>query len=126
MRLVKVGIANIDTKVKAFKSNTEKALAIAEQAVNEDYSVICYPEQTFFGYSPEDLVEWTHLVNNQLEALMGFVSSVETRKSKSVHVIGATIPVDSMLYNCAVVVQYNKILGIVPKQALPNYNVFYE
>lgn len=123
MRLVKVGIANIDTKVKAFKSNIDKAIQIAEQAAKENYTVVAFPEQTVFGYGSEDLVEWTHLVEAQIKELTRFVNSVN---SDVVFVLGATIPHNSNLYNCAVVIQYGQILGIVPKQELPNYNVFYE
>jgi NAD+ synthase (glutamine-hydrolysing) len=124
MRLVKVGIANIDTKVKAFDSNAAKVIGIINQAKEQDYSVVAFPEQTLFGYSPEDLVEWTHLVKAQLKSLRNIVKATED--NSVVFVIGATIPFNSNLYNCAVVVQNGTVLGIVPKQELPNYNVFYE
>lgn len=124
MRLVKVGIANIDTKVKAFKANAAKAIRIIEQATEEDYTVVAFPEQTLFGYSPEDLVEWTHLVQAQLKSLRSIVSA--TQGTNTVFVVGATIPFKANLYNCAVVIQGGMVLGIVPKQELPNYNVFYE
>jgi len=124
MRLVKVGLANIDTKVKAFRANADKAIRIVEQASREGYTVVAFPEQTLFGYSPEDLVEWTHLVDKQLEMMWEIVEVTKT--NNTVFVLGVTIPKDSNLYNCAVVVQHGSIIGIVPKQELPNYNVFYE
>jgi len=124
MRLVKVGIANIDTKVKAFRANADKAIKIVEAANLENYTVVAFPEQTLFGYSPEDLVEWTHLVSLQLQELNRVVKATE--KTSTVFILGATFPHNSNLYNCAVVVQRGQILGIVPKQELPNYNVFYE
>ncbi len=124
MRLVKIGIANIDTKVKAFDANANKVIRIIEQASKDGYTVVAFPEQTFFGYSPEDLVEWTHLVQLQIESLVKVVKATST--SSTVFVVGATIPYNSNLYNCAVVIQAGKILGVVPKQELPNYNVFYE
>lgn len=124
MRLVKVGIANIDTKVKAFKANIEKAIQVAAQARHENYTVVAFPEQTIFGYGSEDLVEWTHLVSAQIDAMNAFARS--TQANHTVFVLGATIPHNSNLYNCAVVIQNGSILGIVPKQELPNYNVFYE
>lgn len=124
MRLVKIGIANIDTKVKAFDANANKVIRVIEQASKDGYTVVAFPEQTFFGYSPEDLVEWTHLVQLQIESLVKVVKATST--SSTVFVVGATVPYNSNLYNCAIVIQAGKILGIVPKQELPNYNVFYE
>lgn len=124
MRLVKTGIANIDTKVKAFNSNADKVIDIIHEAAEEDYTVVAFPEQTLFGYSPEDLVEWTHLVQAQLRSLRTIVKATED--TSTVFVVGATVPFKSNLYNCAVVIQNGTVLGIVPKQELPNYNVFYE
>ena len=34
--------------------------------------------------------------------------------------------VDGLLFNCCVVVQGGRILGVVPKSYLPNYKEFYE
>lgn len=124
MRLVKVGIANIDTKVKAFQANADKVIRIVEQAGREKYTVVAFPEQTIFGYSPEDLVEWTHLVQAQIDILHKIAQA--SRSSSTVFVLGATVPHNSNLYNCAVVIQAGRFLGVVPKQELPNYNVFYE
>jgi NAD+ synthase (glutamine-hydrolysing) len=34
--------------------------------------------------------------------------------------------VGGQIFNCAAVIQAGKILGFVPKEKLPTYNVFYE
>jgi len=41
-------------------------------------------------------------------------------------IVGMPIPVDHLLYNCAVVLHRGRILGVVPKTYLPNYREFYE
>ena len=48
------------------------------------------------------------------------------RAAPQLVVVGAPIPVGNSLFNCAVAIGDGAILGIVPKQYLPNYKEFYE
>ena len=41
-------------------------------------------------------------------------------------IVGMPVAAGNCLYNCAVVFQSGKILGVVPKSYLPNYKEFYE
>jgi predicted amidohydrolase len=41
-------------------------------------------------------------------------------------VVGAPLQADHLLYNCAAVVANGRILGVIPKTYLPNYQEFYE
>ena len=41
-------------------------------------------------------------------------------------VVGVPIPVGNSLFNCAVAIGGGSILGVVPKQFIPNYKEFYE
>ncbi len=41
-------------------------------------------------------------------------------------VIGAPVPCGNSLFNCAIAISDGTVLGIVPKQYLPNYKEFYE
>jgi NAD+ synthase (glutamine-hydrolysing) len=43
-----------------------------------------------------------------------------------VSIVGLPLIINGRIYNCAAVLQKGKILGIVPKTNLPNYNEFYE
>ena len=45
---------------------------------------------------------------------------------RPVYVVGLTVSFNSRLYNCAAVVCDGKVLGVVPKEKLPTYGVFYE
>ena len=40
--------------------------------------------------------------------------------------VGCPLRFRGELYNCAVILKDGKILGVVPKKLLPNYNEFYE
>ena len=44
----------------------------------------------------------------------------------TVFVLGVAVAVGSRLFNCAAVVHRGRVLGLVPKEKLPTYNVFYE
>ena len=50
----------------------------------------------------------------------------ESSKWENVFIVGLPLLIDQQLYNCAAVIQGGKILGIVPKRYIPNYNEFYE
>ncbi len=49
-----------------------------------------------------------------------------SRELLPVLVVGAPVRKDLRLYNCAVVIHRGAVLGVVPKQMLPNYREFYE
>ena len=40
--------------------------------------------------------------------------------------LGVAVAVGGQLFNCAAVVHRGQMLGLVPKEKLPTYNVFYE
>lgn len=124
MRLVKIGIANTNPTVGAFESNTEELIAQAHQMSSEGCSIGCFPEQCIAGYPVEDLVQWRIFVERQWEQLKRFRDA--TNKDKAVFVLGLTVEYNGALYNCAAVVHHGHILGIVPKEKLPDYSVFDE
>jgi NAD+ synthase (glutamine-hydrolysing) len=124
MRLLRVAIANVDTTVGAVRSNVDRAIARAREAAAQGASLVALPEQTIGGYAQEDLVQWRRFVDAQRAELDRFAR--ETASLASVLVIGATIARGAHLYNCAAVVHAGRVRGIVPKEKLPLYNVFYE
>src|SRR5690606_26076209 len=83
-----------------------------------------FPEQAIGGYSPEDLVQWQGFVDRQWTELERFAA--ETAELPAAWVIGVSINHEGLRYNCAAVVAGGEIIGIVPKEKLPTYNVFYE
>ena len=50
----------------------------------------------------------------------------ETADLPTVFVVGLAVAVGGQIFNCAAVVHGGEILGFVPKEKLPTYNVFYE
>ncbi|MBL8678488.1 MAG: NAD(+) synthase [Myxococcales bacterium] len=124
MRLVRVGLAAINATVGSVKSNTERVLEKAAEMARDGVTVACFPEQVLGGYSQEDLVQWRGFVEAQWRSLERVAS--ETRESAMVLVLGVTVAHRGHLYNCAAVVHRGRVVGLVPKEKLPTYNVFYE
>lgn len=124
MRLIKIGLANIDSTVGAFTANVDQCIDVARALASEDVTIALFPEQVVGGYTPEDLVQWRGFVDGQLVELRRFAD--ETAQLPMVSVIGAALWMQGLRYNCAVVVGGGEILGVVPKEKLPTYSIFYE
>jgi NAD+ synthase (glutamine-hydrolysing) len=124
MRLLRIAIANVNTTVGAVRSNVDRAIALAQAAAADGATLVAFPEQLIAGYSPEDLVQWRAFVDAQWAELERFASV--TKGLPSAFALGLTVNCGSHLYNAAALVHRGKILGVVPKEKLPTYNVFYE
>src|SRR5450432_4040043 len=124
MRLLRLGLASVDSTVGAVESNVERALTMAEAMAKDGVSVAAYPEQLVGGYPPEDLVQWDGFLERQWQALLHFAKA--TAAQPVVHVLGIAVAEGGIRYNCAAVVAAGRVLGLVPKEKLPTYSVFYE
>jgi len=124
VRLIRIALVNVNTTVGAVKSNVDRAIPLVRAAVMDDATVVLLPEQLVGGYMQEDLVQWRTFVLAQWRELERFAA--ETRDLGAAIVIGVTVARGHHLYNCAAVVQRGVIHGLVPKEKLPSYNVFYE
>ena len=126
MRLIKIGLANINTMVGAFRSNTDKAIARAAEMDAAGCTVGCFQEQVIGGYPAEDLVQWRSFVEEQWTELRRFAKATAKLKGGAVFTVGLTVEHGGHVYNAAAVVCRGRILGVVPKEKLPTYGVFYE
>ncbi|MGH7328167.1 MAG: nitrilase-related carbon-nitrogen hydrolase, partial [Polyangiaceae bacterium] len=124
MRLIRIALAHVNTTVGATKSNVDRAIAAARAACADGATIVVFPEQTIGGYMQEDLVQWRAFVEAQWRELERFAA--ETQSLDSALAIGCTVAQGAQLYNSAVLVHRGQILGVVPKEKLPTYNVFYE
>lgn len=124
MRLVKIGLASVNTTVGAFGANVDRAVGLAKELAAQSTSIAVFPEQCVAGYPCEDLVQWQAFVDNQWAELLRFAK--ETAALPMVSVLGVAIAHQGMRYNCAAVVGAGTVWGLVPKEKLPTYNIFYE
>src|SRR5438067_1365845 len=84
--------------------------------------IVVFPELCVTGYTCADLFGQSALLEAGIRAI-GRVAAATAGRAQLV-IVGAPIPVGNSLYNGAVVVGDGSLLGIVPKQFLPNYKEF--
>jgi NAD+ synthase (glutamine-hydrolysing) len=124
MRLLRLGLANINSKVGACQSNVRRAIEQAHSAAADGVTILALPEQLVGGYPPEDLVQWRSFVDAQWTETQRFVR--ETAKLGCACVLGLVVSRGARLYNVAALAHAGRLWGLVPKEKLPMYNVFYE
>jgi NAD+ synthase (glutamine-hydrolysing) len=124
MRLIRVAIANVNTTVGACRTNVDKAVKVAQAAAKDGATLIAFPEQLVGGYPPEDLIQWRAFVDAQRVELERFAR--EASSLGAACAVGVTVGRGAHLYNAAALLHAGKVFGVVPKEKLPLYNVFYE
>ncbi len=124
MRLVQLAVASVNTTVGAVRSNTDRVIDLARAMARDGATVGCFPEQVIGGYPPEDLIQWRAFVAAQRSELARLARA--TADLPTVFALGLAVEVGGRLFNAAAVVHRGTVLGFVPKEKLPTYNVFYE
>jgi NAD+ synthase (glutamine-hydrolysing) len=124
MRLARLAVVSVSPTVGAVSANRARLVAIAREMAAEDVTLAALPEQVIGGYPPEDLVQWRGFLDAQRQSLERFAR--QTEDAATVYVLGLAVAVGSHLFNCAALVHRGRVLGFVPKEKLPTYNVFYE
>ena len=124
MRLAKLAVASVSPTVGAVTSNVSRLIAVAREMAEANVTIGAFPEQAIGGYPPEDLVQWPGFLIGQRQELERFAK--ETSGSATVYVIGLAVSGGGQIFNAAAVVHRGRIAGVVPKEKLPTYNVFYE
>jgi len=121
---VKVASAIPSLKVADCTYNIQQIESLIVQAEGKGVEIITFPELCICGYTCQDLFGQQLLLEKCEESLFKLLDF--TRSLQIIAIVGMPVMVDSLLMNCAVVVQGGKILGVVPKTYLPNYQEFYE
>lgn len=120
----RVASASLKLKVANPGYNKEIIKKAIDQAVSEEVRLLVTPELSVTGYTCADLFFTKSLQNAAGEALIDIVSY--TRKKDIVVLLGMPVEFYNSLYNCCVVVYNGRVLGVVPKTHIANYNEFYE
>ncbi len=93
-----------------------------DAAVHPD--IVVFPEMCVTAYTCGDLFHNETLLDGALEALRDIAAA--TASTGTVAVVGVPLRVGGALYNCAAAVGGGRLLCVVPKTYVPNYNEFYE
>ena len=120
---MKVGLAQINTRVGAIDANTNKVLDCARRARDElGCELVLFPELTLCGYPPEDLLLHRGL-RSRVERAFAAVRD-------GIHGIGVYLGYPEYdgdkIYNSAALLEDGRVLANHRKRVLPNYAVFDE
>ena len=121
---IKVGAAIPLVSVADPQYNVDQLIALAHQAHDEGAEITVFPELCITGYTCGDLFTQQTLLQGAEEGVKRFAEA--TSAYDNVYIVGAPVYVYGALYNCALVVQRGKILGIIAKCYIPNYGEFNE
>ena len=104
--------------------NAERTVALAREASEDHAAVVIFPELGLSGYSIDDLLHQTALLDG-VEDAIGQIAG-ESVELRPVVVIGAPLRHEHGVFNCAVVIHRGSVLGVAPKSYLPEYREYYE
>lgn len=123
--LSKIACVSPEVHVADCRFNAQKIIETAKSAAAEGAKIILFPELCITGYSCGDLFFQHTLRSAAVKSLQTICEELSTLDS--VVVVGLPLSDNSgKLFNVAAVLFDGKILGIVPKTHLPNYNEFAE
>ncbi len=121
---IRVAAASPKIKVGDVDYNIAQTVSLARKAAAKDTAVIVFPELGITGYTCGDLFEQKALLD---KAKLGLFDLAEqTGDLNTVIIAGLPYELGGKLFNVAAVIHQGDIIGIVPKQNVPNYSEFYE
>ncbi len=121
---VRVAVAIPVVRVADPQFNAGETIALMREAATCQSLLVLFPELGLSAYSCDDLFHQRAVLDGCRAAVSEIVEA--SRTLPIVAVVGTPLEVDSLLFNCAVVISQGRILGVVPKTFLPNYREFYE
>lgn len=121
---IKVAAITPDILVGDVLHNTDQIIKNMEKAQNEKAKLAVFPELCMTGYTCSDLFLQDILLNHIFEGLQCILNA--SADTDMITVVGFPFFLRNSLYNVAAVIHKGRILGIVPKQNIPNYSEFYE
>ena len=121
---IKVAVCIPEVKVADTKFNAARTVELAKKAAENNAIFALFPELGISAYSNEDLFHQDALLQSVLDSLKYIIDA--TKDLNLIMVVGAPLQVDSLLFNCGLVLYGGEILGIAVKSYLPNYREFYE
>jgi NAD+ synthase (glutamine-hydrolysing) len=114
--------ATIKTSVANPDANSREITRVLASVPDSD--VVLFPELCVTAYTCGDLFNQSALLASAMRGVSTIAEA--TRGKPGLAVVGLPLAVRNSLYNCAAVISGGRVLGIVPKQFIPNYKEFYE
>ena len=121
--MFKVGAVTLQDKVAYPMHQKEEIIHTIQE--NTDCNILVFPELCLTGYTCADLFFNSKLLEESQIALKAIVEETKSHLGQAI-VLSMPLVYKNALYNCAVVLNEGKILGVVPKVYIPSYAEFYE
>jgi NAD+ synthase (glutamine-hydrolysing) len=105
-------------------ANAANIISLAHTLNAKHVALAVMPEMCVTAYTCADLFHNSVLLdcaNNALQTIVADTADLDVAL-----VVGMPVTLCGILYNCAVAMHRGKILAVVPKSYIPNYNEFYE
>jgi NAD+ synthase (glutamine-hydrolysing) len=119
---VAVGVPAVRVADPGF--NADQTIALMRESADHRSLLTLFPELGLAAYTCDDLFHQRALLDGCHAGLAKIVEA--SCALPSIAVVGAPLAIGHLLFNCAVVIEGGRILGVVPKTYLPNYREFYE
>ena len=121
---IKIAAVSPAVTVGNVEKNCNEIINMLEKAKNQRVQIAVFPELSLCGYTCGDLFHQKALID---ACYSGIMKICEYSKTFNGYIaVGSPIKYNGKLYNCAVMINNGKVLGIVPKTYIPNYNEYYE
>lgn len=121
---IKVAAATPKIHVADVDYNAGEVIRMAHDAADEGAKIIVFPELVLTAYTCNDLFLQSPLIRKAARALLEVAD--KTDDLEALIFVGLPIEVCGKLYNVAAALQKGRILGLIPKRFIPNYNEYYE
>ena len=121
---IKIAAGTPEVRVADCAYNADRCIELIRQGAEQGVKVLCLPELCLTGYTCGDLFLQEPLLRGSEAALKRVLA--ETADVDMLIALGLPVRYNHKLFNCAAVLCRGKLLGLVPKQNIPNYTEFYE
>lgn len=121
---VRVAAVTPQVKVADAKYNQNQIENLVRQCAEKGCTVAVFPELSITAYTCGDLFFQNSLIQAAEAALQELL--LATANLDIVCAVGLPVPFGGSLYNAAGIFHKGKLLGLVTKTEIPNYNEFYE
>lgn len=122
---LRIGAAAPVVTVADTANNAKNIKELMQQAHDHLVDVLVFPELSITAYTCADLFHNRMLLDGALAALADLLAFSESLPGMLTF-IGMPMLNDGLLFNCAIAVCEGRIVAVIPKTYLPNYNEFYE
>ena len=121
MRLLRIGLAQINSTVGDLDGNVTKIVDAIGRARALGVDLLAFPEMCVPGYPPEDLLLKPAFIQGCIERTRALAPHTQ-----GMTVVVGTLEREADLYNSAAVLHDGRFVGSARKRYLPNYGVFDE